>query len=160
MGLDMTLSRKHYVQNWEHNEDKYAVSVKLNGKPLPTMGKVTYVEEEAIYWRKANAIHRWFVDKLSDGVDDCLPIQVSIEGLTDLRDKCYEVLNWGHDEEKASEILPTSSGFFFGGTEYDEYYFEQIKETADNLDRLLKEHDKLKRYNNGHSVEYWYRASW
>ena len=91
MGLDMTLSRKHYVQNWEHREDKYAVSVKLNGKAIPTIGKVAYIQEEAIYWRKANAIHRWFVEELDEGVDNCASISVSVEQLEELRDKCLRV---------------------------------------------------------------------
>ena len=157
MGLDMTLSRKHYVKNWGHNEGEYAVSVELNGQPIPTMGKVAYIQEEAIYWRKTNAIHRWFVIEAGDGNDDCTPIHVSIEELTELRDKCLEVLE---DRSKAEEILPAMSGFFFGSTEYDEYYFEDLKTTADDLTHLLKADEKLKQWNNKHSVEYWYSASW
>ena len=120
-------------------------------------GKVTYIEEEAIYWRKANAIHRWFVIEAGEGNDDCTPIHVTIEELTELRDKCLEVLE---DRSKAEEILPTMSGFFFGSTEYDKYYFADLKMTADDLTHLLKADEKLKQWNNKHSVEYWYSASW
>ena len=118
---------------------------------------MTYIEEEAIYWRKANAIHRWFVIEAGEGNDDCTPIHVTIEELTELRDKCLEVLE---DRSKAEEILPTMSGFFFGSTEYDKYYFADLKMTADDLTHLLKADEKLKQWNNKHSVEYWYSASW
>ena len=153
----MTLSRKHYVKNWEHNEDEYAVSVELNGQPIPIVGKVAYIEEDAIYWRKSNAIHRWFVIEAGEGNDDCTPIYVAIEHLAELRDNCLEVLE---DRGKAAEILPTMGGFFFGSTDYDECYFEDLKTTAADLTRLLKADEKLKQWNNKHSVEYWYSASW
>ena len=44
-------------------------------------------EEELMYWRKANAIHKFFVDNAANGVDDCQPVQVTIEVLKDLVDR-------------------------------------------------------------------------
>ena len=36
MGLDMYLSKKTYVKNWKHDENrKHEVEVKLNGEPHP-----------------------------------------------------------------------------------------------------------------------------
>ena len=32
MGLDMYLTKRTYVKNWKHKDDKHSVSVKLNGK--------------------------------------------------------------------------------------------------------------------------------
>ena len=37
---------------------------------------------------------------------------------------CDKVLD---DNSLAEELLPTRSGFFFGSTDYDEWYFEDIK---------------------------------
>jgi hypothetical protein len=48
-------------------------------------------------------------------------------------------------------LFPTASGFFFGGTEYDEYYIEQVNETIELIEGLLKEDE------NG---DYYYQASW
>ena len=42
-------------------------------------------KEEIAYWRKANAIHGWFVRNCADGVDECQPIAVSREALNHLR---------------------------------------------------------------------------
>ena len=33
------------------------------------------------------------------------------------------------------------SGFFFGGTEYDEYYFEDIKDTIEIIKNVLETTD-------------------
>lgn len=37
------------------------------------------------------------------------------------------------DLEIAKQLLPTQEGFFFGSTRYDEYYFEDIKKTLNDL---------------------------
>ena len=48
---------------------------------------------EEIYWRKANAIHAWFVDNVQDGEDDCeFHREVTKEDLAELRDACANVL--------------------------------------------------------------------
>ena len=52
--------------------------------------------------------------------------------------------------EVAEELLPTASGFFFGGTEYDEYYFEQVVETLEVLEKELE----------SGADEFYYNASW
>jgi hypothetical protein len=52
-----------------------------------------------------------------------------------LRDTCMEVLA---DNSKAEELLPSASGFFFGSTEYDEYYFGDLQVTVEMLNRALE----------------------
>lgn len=101
------------------------------------------------YWRKANAIHNWFVQNLANGVDECQDIYVERDQLEELRDIANEVLTHISD---APQLLPTASGFFFGGTEYDEWYVEGLKETVEILDRVLKDVPE--------DWEFYYRASW
>lgn len=49
--------------------------------------------EEVGYWRKANAIHRFFVDAVQDGEDDCgWHNEVTPEVLKDLRDRCKRII--------------------------------------------------------------------
>ena len=43
--------------------------------------------------------------------------------------------------EIAEEYLPTQSGFFFGGTEYDQWYMQDIESTIEILTKVLKETD-------------------
>ncbi|HUS49320.1 MAG TPA: hypothetical protein VMZ91_04100, partial [Candidatus Paceibacterota bacterium] len=96
---------------------------------------------ELIDWRKSNMIHKWFVDNVQNGNDDCNDYPVTIDNLKELisvideilgitiKEKIVHSLKDGFDKEKAEELLPTQSGFFFGSTDYDEYYLEDLKRT-------------------------------
>lgn len=78
---------------------------------------------EVGYWRKANAIHKWFVDNIQDGNDDCKDYKIDIEYIIKLKEVCEQVKN---NTAHAHKLLPTQGGFFFGSTEYGECYFEDI----------------------------------
>jgi len=153
----MYLSKKTYVKNWEHNpkKDHYEIKVKKDGKIVKDIkpNRISYIEEEVGYWRKANQIHKFFIDLTNDGVDDCSEIYVDTENLDELLEKCKAIKE---DNTKAEELLPTSSGFFFGSTEYDEWYFEQIDDTIEILEELFLEKNE-KGYLDS---ELYYRASW
>jgi hypothetical protein len=45
------------------------------------------------------------------------------------------------DPSTAKELLPTSSGFFFGSYDYDEYYVDDIKNTIDIITKVLETTD-------------------
>ena len=107
--------------------------------------------EEVYYWRKANAIHKWFVDNVQDGIDDCWYHRpVTKEDLKTLADSCKVVLD---DHSKAEKLLPTMGGFFFGTYDYDDIYFEKIQYTYDLCMRLIEEFD-FEKYN------LYYVSSW
>lgn len=126
MGLDMYLTRKVYVRSWD-DEDSYEVLVTKNGQPTSINPKrISYVVEEIGYWRKANAIHKWFVERVQNGNDDCGRYPVSEEQLTLLIEYCQSALKY---PEEAKKLLPTTDGFFFGSTEYDEGYHQDLEDT-------------------------------
>lgn len=91
---------------------------------------------QIMYWRKANAIHRWFTEEAEycEGFVNGGEIEVTISDIERLHCVCREVLE---DHDKAPKLLPTESGFFWGSLEYDEYYFENIRYTHDTLGRIL-----------------------
>ena len=160
MGLDMYMSKKTYVKQWSHNkpEEQFNVDVKKGGEPFSPIKKerVSYVVEEVAYWRKFNALHNWFVNKCADGVDECQPIYVSEERMKELLETLHKVKevydsNPPDKEEQLDDIFPTSSGFFFGGTEYDEYYIQEVNETIELIENLLEEEG---------GDDYEYQASW
>ena len=98
--------------------------------------------EEIGYWRKANHIHKWFVEHVQDGEDDCEKYEVTKSNLLDLKAVCEEVLNLkGKDEGKIEELLPTQGGFFFGDTTYDEYYFSEVEGTIKIINEVLETTD-------------------
>jgi hypothetical protein len=65
---------------------------------------------------------------------------------------CEKVLD---NPDLAEELLPTSSGFFFGSTDYDEYYEQELRETVILLTKLLSD----TRLNSG-NVDFVYTSSW
>ncbi len=112
--------------------------------------RIINIEEEIYSWRKANHIHKFFVDNVQEGVDNCDKYYVEQSVLLDLRDRCKLILK---DNSVAKNILPTCEGFFFGNTEYDDFYFYNIEETKKMLDELIKE-------SWFEDSEFYYCSSW
>lgn len=107
--------------------------------------------EEVMYWRKANQIRRWFVDHTGYPVDaDCVDHPLTEQNLIDLLHTCQEVLK---NRKSAPRLLPTSNGFFFGTTEYGEWYFSDVESTVTALQRILLTTD----FN---TQEIYYREWW
>ena len=146
MGLDMYLRANEYV--YRHNFNRQTDEDTIN----PIFNEiVSRLELEDVidktgfagltidvpmgYWRKSNMIHHWFVNNLADGVDECQPITVRREDLEQLKEVCINVIAV---PEMAEELLPTGSGFFFGSTDYDEYYFGDLNDTLGILTRCLE----------------------
>lgn len=178
MGLDMYLERcnrkawdyRHLdIDNVKARNPKLYEEIKqfvtVRGKYYPWES----LFEEVGYWRKANAIHRWFVENVQNDVDDCGRYEVSKEQLEELLDICtkvkaasqmekgyvqngyrglngmlcpnYEEGEYIVDTEVAEELLPTQEGFFFGSTDYNQWYMEDIEYTIEALTEVLKETD-------------------
>ena len=90
MGLDMYLKGEKYVSEYFDPALKEAVDALLPDSILS--GKVCGIKFRLAYWRKANAIHQWFVNNVQDGTDDCSDYDVSREKLQELVDTCKAVL--------------------------------------------------------------------
>jgi len=94
--------------------------------------------EEVFYWVKFNALHGWFVKHVQDGKDDCGDYIIPKSKL----DYLLEVLEDVNKRPRsAKRLLPTESGFFFGGTEYDEYYFDNVKKSVTTIRSILADTD-------------------
>lgn len=156
MGLDMYLNKKVYLGwNYEHRREQVGTLPNLKEFGIDAE-KVSYIVESAGYWRKANAIHQWFVDNVQDGQDDCSKqSDVSKEAFEKLLD-CVEkelLINEGHDEYGcAGDFLPVQEGFFFGSYDYDEWYYKDLEYTKNLIIDILK--------NWNTDSEYYYQSSW
>lgn len=154
MGLDMYLSKRTYVKRWDHQPMEKVVSVTVTRGGVPHPGvqpdRVSYVIEEVMYWRKANAIHRWFVHEVQGDQDDCGEYRCTYEDLHRLLTSINQVLA---NPPAAETTLPTEVGFFFGNVDYDDGYLEKLGETHVALSRLLNEPD-------AELAEYLYQSSW
>jgi hypothetical protein len=146
--------------------------------------RVSEITERIGYWRKANQIHQWFVDHVQGGEDDCGEYPVEWDTLMELLEVCKKVksscklmggaITNGYtiengvkipivedgkeiaDPELAKQLLPTTPGFFFGSTDYDEYYMADIDNTIEIIEELIKEKGD-KPYLSG---DIYYQSSW
>lgn len=160
MGLDMFLTRSKRVEGLSAKDysqiDKSIPSRTEEGMDLgklnPEIPKASELNESVIkrgttwssvleqvgYWRKANHIHQWFVEQCQGGVDKCQLTEITKQRLETLLSACRLVLD---NHEQASALLPTQGGFFFGSTDYDEYYFDDIRDTVKIIEEVLETTD-------------------
>ena len=168
MGLDMYLRARKYVSDYDYQNGKerdqfegILSAIGLDREDIAVETPSAYVEVGVAYWRKANAIHNWFVENLADGVDDCKPVYVNRKDLLELHTVLVEVMEVKDMQEAdpdealptAEDILPTQGGFFFGETEDDEWYWMQVEYTRDRLATSLG-NPKFADF------DFEYRASW
>lgn len=156
MGLDMHLTMKEY--RYVHQEPQRTQLCELmEVYPFSGDGGINVtVDQEVVYWRKANAIHQWFVLNIQAGEDDCGSYDVSIDNLKTLKEACVAVLE---DPDLASELLPTTTGPFFGATDYDEDYLGDLRYTVDKLKLILTQCAVYQICTGGEPL-FSYQSSW
>lgn len=167
MGLDMTLNKKTWVKTWSEAtpENQHSVTVNLGGVAHPTIqpNRVSHIQEEVMYWRKANQIHGWFTTHCID-IQEGILYQVTKAHLNKLLLDCKKVLQiletapkgttkvvggWKDGKQyyvdvevftdipEVLEILPPTQGFFFGSYEIDDDYKQDIVDTIEVLEQEL-----------------------
>jgi hypothetical protein len=154
MGLDMYLNAKKYMSKYFDPTDSDKIKsinelFGIEGEEDSDFGaqEVTF---RVAYWRKANAIHKWFVDNCQDGIDECQEVCVPKEKLQELLELCKEIIA---EPKTASDKLPTESGFFFGGTDYDNWYMDDLEYTVKRLEKILNDPVLS-------NMGFYYQASW
>lgn len=171
---DDAYERKMYLSRWdfdrESRADEYARAVAVSeaagllsfatpescGGYLGFSDGVVEVDLTCIYWRKANAVHAWFVEHCQDGVDECQKTPVHIEQLAHLRSLCIDAVRSYHDGDLAGaeKLMMPTSGFFFGSTDVDEWWARDLEHTVKEIERVVK----LALSTSG--CEFAYQASW
>lgn len=98
--------------------------------------------EEVAYFRKVNFLLPYFGYE-----ENCTHIEITKQQVEDIVGDCKKLLVIQLTEtnekfvEKAQEIMPTERGFFFGSTEYDEWYVHDLKEVLEKFSKLLETFD-------------------
>ena len=133
------------------------------------LDRISSVDEEVMYWRKANHIHQWFEENAQGGQEDRGEYLLEITHLEELLRCCKEVIEASvlvagtvedgtvydkdhpngvtlrvpgkviKDATVAHKLLPTCDGFFFGSTEYNEDYLDEVIRTRDWLLRMISQ---------------------
>lgn len=139
MGLDMYFEKQR-IQYLDESRKKAVID-----------------DEEAGYFRKFNALHNWIVTHCGNNVDDQYPIKLEFVKLKELLN-ILELI----DEKtgNAKTLLPTQSGFFFGSTEYDDYYYDNIEVAILIIKKLIEWVEKNKEEEPLIEHNAIYQASW
>ena len=143
MGLDMyifhTNRTKHTIEELvnidsirELNAETPEAQELLPLREYKHLKGVFSIFHEGAYWRKANAIHAWFVDNVQAGVDDCNHYELTREHLETLKNICTQAI-----ETKDTQKLEPRDGFFFGSLYIDDWYWADVMHTIDQIDMLL-----------------------
>lgn len=154
MGLDMYLTATKYVGRWNHCDEAEKKAYDTITKAIGLEGHICEgapslnVEIMLAYWRKANAIHKWFVDNVQHGDDNCGRYYVGREKLHELLTLCQQVL-----ASKDTGELPPQAGFFFGSTAVDDGYWDDLQHTIDQLQAVLGNEKFAK-------LDLFYQSSW
>ena len=135
MGLSMNLTAERFF--WKDEDSGIKDKLKTI---VDTDYDVDTVQMEIGYWRKSNAIHKWFVDNVQHGVDDCSKYSVTEKQLQDL----LQITKQAVVSKNPELILPCQSGFFFGLTDYGNYYKEDLNHTIEIIEKWLNFKDKSK----------------
>ena len=150
MGLDMYLSARKYINkiDWsklDHNSDvDYAEATIPQWNEIVDVAGLSHIANKddiygvnvsvnAAYWRKVNAVHKWFVDNVQNGEDDCGEYYVPNSKLKELLETARQALF-----HKDPNLLPPQEGFFFGNTDINEWYWEGVKSTIKQIKRLTE----------------------
>lgn len=94
--------------------------------------------------RKANHIHKWMVDNCQGGLNDGRYTIVSKEKLMNLKSVCAEVLQNKGNVSFAQNALPRFIGTFgwlYGHSEYNDFYYDDVNQTIEIVDNILKNTD-------------------
>ena len=87
--------------------------------------------EEVAYFRKVNFLLPFF-----EYGENCSRLEIDDYKIDELLFKCKQVLE---DHSLAETLLPTLGGFLFGNSEYNDWYFEDVKEVYDKFSEIAED---------------------
>lgn len=146
MGLDMFIYK---VRKTDHSvkelskldnnpkEDDPAIAEFLPlYTPFESMPDYKSIFKQVAYWRKFNALHQWFVTHVQLGIDNCNLYELD----QDVLRSCHDILEEAF-YKKNHYILPPTQGFFWGSTEIDDYYWNNVEEAIQTISHLIDDTD-------------------
>lgn len=148
MGLDMFLNRRVGIgANYESNKVSGIIDLKSHGVPINIeLKKVTYINEQVMYWRKANSIHDWFVENVQEGEDDCKEYYIDPDTLCVFIELCKNTIKQ-IKEGVSDDKLDLPSGL---SNDLDDHYINELQRTVNTIEPLLYIGDN----------DFYYESSW
>lgn len=133
-----------YTVNPEYPTVELEPVVNIDGYNTDTY-ELFHVSGAEHYYRKTNQIQNYFEEHFyEDGNDyegsDYNNVVTKVDDLTidDIIECIDNIESSENKEETAKEEFPTTEGFFYGSTEYDQSYFDTNNEFKNDLTELQK----------------------
>ena len=122
--------------NYDFKIDRYTEGVMAYDDLKAALDKEVemHYEQYDAYFRKVNFLFAYFENK-GKMLDQWFAF-VDKEDVDDIIEKCELVLS---HKEQANTLLPTQAGFFFGSTDYNDWYYSDVKDCL----RQMKSYRKL-----------------
>ena len=139
MGLDIRFekAKRHRVEETEERRNeikKEFENANSSVKKFRSL-KNEYDElnpwQEVAYFRKVNFLLPFF-----EYGENCSRLEIDGYKIDELLVKCKQVLE---DHSLAETLLPTQRGFLFGNTEYNDWYFDDVKEVYDKFSEIAED---------------------
>lgn len=148
---NIVVSKRHKVEFRDGSKDDFT---QVNKFPTYNISNITY---DVAYWRKVNCVHKWFVDNVQGGKDDCERYRVEDSKLEELKNLCIKLLS-NRSKEEALKLLPPQDGCFFGATntndeEFWKWYWLDLRDTIKQLDSALE-------FGKKYLATFYYQSSW
>ncbi|WP_336844159.1 hypothetical protein [Providencia rettgeri] len=124
MGLDM-----YFYANEKAEADENRIPASLNDEPEGN------IDAEVGYFRKVNALFKWVEDHIG-AIENCEKLPVTQAHLLALQ-RDLQALT----PENCHTVFPTQGGFFFGSTDYDDGYWEDVNDVKRWLDEMFDSFD-------------------
>lgn len=133
-----------YTVNPEYPTVELEPVVNIDGYNTDTY-ELFHVSGAEHYYRKTNQIQNYFEEHFyEDGNDyegsDYNNVVTKVDDLTidDIIDRIDTIESSENREKTAKKEFPTTEGFFYGSTEYDQSYFDTNNEFKNDLTELQK----------------------
>ena len=113
--------------------------------------RVLYDIDFDLYFRKHNALHNWihkhngsnpcdpkFVDDIDISKNQLIELNKLLQTIARMHADCmYGKMPINKLEQYCRYYYPPSKGFLHGGTEYDKWYYGDVVEEADKINKLI-----------------------
>jgi len=132
------------VEEWDKDNNKYVCKLKTIEDANNYANKIVSAKpseictETDLYYRKVNFLYAFFPPTEEEMA---IIEKADAERLVEACNKVIKAYNNGNAdwESVAEEELPTQSGFFFGSTDYDDWYISDVKQVRREFAKLIKE---------------------
>ncbi len=155
MGLDMMIRKEYFV-----DKDRHKLKIDLDGQEILKNVHGVKITADVIHWRKLNPIHKWMVDNVQNGEDNCGDYTLSVGNMKALLREIVKCIRY---KDIAPEVLPCCDGPHYGlctdePDEYRRHFEEEYILAVSSIKQLIQDMEEAGA--SGADIRFYYTSSW